>query len=214
MSLGRLRRSGGLAVLDPETGNVLRVIALQFNPDSLSRTVAPRGGSDEGRDAAEARRLAGPPQVTITVEAELDAVELADEEATDDTATAVGLHAHLAELEGLVRPPLEDVVAAHELASRGAVEILPPPTPDVLFVWGRHRVLPVRVTDLSINEEAFDAELNPLRATVSLTLRVLTVDDTGVDSRAGSRALAHHADSEALAARIRSTSTARLGVNL
>ena len=39
--------------------------------------------------------------------------------------------------------------------------------------------MPVRVTRLSITEEAFDPNLNPIRAKVSLSLRVLSVDDLG-----------------------------------
>ena len=48
-----------------------------------------------------------------------------------------------------------------------------------LFVWSRNRIVPVRVTSFSITEEAFDPSLNPIRAKVSLGMRVLTVDDFG-----------------------------------
>ena len=48
-----------------------------------------------------------------------------------------------------------------------------------VFVWGKSRVLPVRVTEFSVTEEAFDARLNPTRAKISLGMRVLTVDDLG-----------------------------------
>jgi hypothetical protein len=30
---------GGIALLDPQTGSVQRIIALQYNPDTLSRTL-------------------------------------------------------------------------------------------------------------------------------------------------------------------------------
>ena len=49
--------------------------------------------------------------------------------------------------------------------------------PLTLFVWGPQRVLPVRLTELSVTEEAFDPQLNPIRAKVSLGLRVLTYND-------------------------------------
>jgi hypothetical protein len=49
--------------------------------------------------------------------------------------------------------------------------------PFTLFIWGLKRVVPVRVTDLTITEEAFDPQLNPIRAKASLSLRVLTYDD-------------------------------------
>ncbi len=216
MSLARPHRQAGLAVLDPETGAVLRVVTLQLTPDGSSRTIAPRGGGDDGADPLEIRRLTGPPIETITLEAELDAIDLVvgTDPAAAGVAAEVGLHAVLAELEGLVRPALADVLAAHELAGSGAFEVLGPGQPDVLLVWGRHRVLPVRVTDLSVTEEGYDGELNPLRATVSISLRVLTVNDVGVSSRAGSWALAQHANAESLAARVLTTSTARIGVDL
>ena len=51
--------------------------------------------------------------------------------------------------------------------------------PLALFVWGKNRIVPVRVTDFSITEEAFDPSLNPIRAKVSLGLRVLSIDDLG-----------------------------------
>ena len=34
---------GGLVLIDPETAKVLRIIALQYNPDSLSRTLQVQG---------------------------------------------------------------------------------------------------------------------------------------------------------------------------
>ena len=46
--------------------------------------------------------------------------------------------------------------------------------PLALFVWGSQRIVPVRVTSLSINETLYDSSLNPIHAEVSITLRVLT----------------------------------------
>ena len=56
--------------------------------------------------------------------------------------------------------------------------------PLTLFIWSKNRIVPVRLTDFSITEEAFDPELNPIRAKVSLGMRVLNVDDLGFDARA------------------------------
>jgi hypothetical protein len=68
----------------------------------------------------------------------------------------------------------------------GTLEIVPMEAPLTLFVFGKSRVLPVRITDLSVTEEAFDPNLNPIRAKVSLGMRVLTIDDVGFDHKAGS----------------------------
>jgi hypothetical protein len=49
--------------------------------------------------------------------------------------------------------------------------------PTVLFIWGPQRIVPVRVTALSITEKLYDALLNPTHADVQITLRVLTPDE-------------------------------------
>ena len=85
-------------------------------------------------------------------------------------------------------------------------------SPLTLFVWSRNRVTPVRVTELSITEEAFDPNLNPLRAKVSLGLRVLTVDDLGFDNKGGNIFMAYLRNKEQLAARYKAGTLAALGV--
>jgi len=49
--------------------------------------------------------------------------------------------------------------------------------PVVLFVWGPGRIVPVRVTALSVTETLYDFLLNPIHADVQVTLRVLTTDE-------------------------------------
>ena len=63
--------------------------------------------------------------------------------------------------------------------------------PLTLFVWSKQRIVPVRLTDLSVTEEAFDPNLNPIRAKVSLGMRVLSVDDLGFDQTGGSLFMAY-----------------------
>ena len=65
----------------------------------------------------------------------------------------------------------------------GTLEIVPAEAPLTLFVWSKNRMLPVRITEFSITEEAFDPALNPIRAKVSLGLRVLSVNDLGFDAQ-------------------------------
>jgi hypothetical protein len=71
-----------------------------------------------------------------------------------------------------------------------------------LFVWSKSRIVPVRVTELSITEEAFDPALNPIQAKVSLGLRVLSVDDLGFQHKGGSLFMAYLQQKEQLASRI------------
>src|SRR5262249_53733252 len=81
----------------------------------------------------------------------------------------------------------------------GTLEIVPAEAPLAVFVWGRSRVVPVRVTEFSVTEEAFDTNLNPIRARVSLGLRVLTINDVGFNDRAGRLFMAHLREKERLA---------------
>jgi hypothetical protein len=70
-----------------------------------------------------------------------------------------------------------------------------------LFIWSRSRILPVRITDFSVLEEAFDPTLNPLRAKVSLTMRVLNVNDLEFASKGNSLFMTYHQQQERLASR-------------
>ena len=65
---------GGIVLIDPATAQVQRIIALQYNPESLSRTLQVQGAG-EGGDRSEALRLKGPAVETIKLEAEIDATD-------------------------------------------------------------------------------------------------------------------------------------------
>ena len=75
--------------------------------------------------------------------------------------------------------------------------------PLTLFVWSRKRIVPVRITEFSITEEAFDPALNPIRAKVSLGMRVLTVDDLGFAHKGGNLFMAYLQNKEQLGQRRR-----------
>lgn len=193
----RLLRSG-IVLVDPQAGTVQRVVALQYNPDTLTRTLQPREVGTEGADRAEATRLKGPPVETIKLEAEIDAVDqLADGE---QQVLEVGIHPQLAALEALVHPTAQQLRDVRRLSATGTLEIAPMLAPLSLFVWSTQRIIPVRLTDLSITEEAFDPDLNPIRAKVAIGMRVLTVDDLGFDQAGGSLYMAHLTNKERLAA--------------
>jgi hypothetical protein len=202
---------GGLVQLDPDSGRVLRVIALQYNPDSLTRTLQVQSTGETG-DRSQALRLKGAAIETIKLEAEIDATEFLDARGSTPTAVAVGIHPQLAALEELVHPRADDLQANDALANAGVLEVLPLEAPLTLFVWSKQRVVPVRVTDVSVTEEAFDVSLNPIRARVSLGLRVLSVDDLGFKARGGTLFMAYLRNKEALAAQSQSVPLSQLGV--
>lgn len=191
---------GGIVLIDPEVGTVKRVIALQYNPDTLSRTLQVRGAGPESGDHLEALRLTGPPVETIKIDAELDAADQLEFPDQNRTAVDFGIHPQLAALEMLVYPSTNELLSANRLAQMGTLEILPARSDLPLFVWSRQRVLPVRITDLSVVEEAFDPALNPLRAKVSLGMRVLSVNDLGFNQRGSQLFLGYHLQKERFAA--------------
>jgi hypothetical protein len=189
---------GGLMLIDPDTSAVQRIIALQYNPETLSRTLQVQGVSAEGGDRSEALRLKGPPIETIKVDAEIDATDQLEQ--AEAAATQHGIQPQLAALETIVYPTSAQLLANNALAQAGTLEIAPMEAPLTLFIWSQSRVLPVRLTDFNVTEEFFDPALNPIRAKVSLGMRVLSVDDLGFSHRGGSLFLAYQQQKERLAA--------------
>ena len=204
---------GGIVTLDPDTSVVQNVIALQYNPDSLSRTLqiqSTPGGHDGV--VVDALRLRGPAVETIKVEAEFDATDQLEFPAQYPLALQYGLHPQLAQLEMLVNPTVETLLADDAMANAGTLEIIPLEQPLTLFVWSSSRVVPVRLTEFSITEEAFDPQLNPIRAKVSLGMRVLSIDDLGFAHPGGRLFLSYLTNKEALAARASSAALTVLGL--
>ncbi|HXZ39750.1 MAG TPA: hypothetical protein VEG68_03350 [Terriglobales bacterium] len=204
---------GGIVTMDPDTAAVQSVIALQYNPDSLSRTLqiqAVPGGQDGVR--VDALRLRGPAIETIKLDAELDATDQLEFPKQNPTTVQYGLHPQLAQLEMLVNPTVETLEADNNMANNGTLEIIPLEQPLTLFVWSKSRVVPVRLTDFSITEEAFDPNLNPIRAKVSLGLRVLNVDDLGFDHPGGQMFMTYLTNKEQLASQAKQVAISVLGL--
>jgi hypothetical protein len=204
---------GGIVLMDPDTSIVKSVIALQYNPETLSRTLQIQslpGGSDGVR--VDALRLRGPAVETIKFEAELDAADQLEVPTKFPLAPQFGLHSQLAQLEMLVNPIVETLLADDAMANAGTLEILPLEQPLTLFVWSKSRVVPVRITDFSITEEAFDPNLNPIRAKLSLGLRVLTVDDLGFEHPGGRLFLSHLTQKQSLASQATQVALTTLGL--
>lgn len=186
---------GAIIGVDP-FNPLASVIVFQYNPDTLTRTLTAQttgGNADRG----EALRLKGPPQETIKIDVEIDATDQLEQ--GRGTATSLGIHPTLASLEMLLYPKSALVIANEVLAQIGIIEIVPPEAPLTLFVWGVKRVLPVRLTEFSITEEAYDPGLNPIRAKVSLGMRVLNYSDLGLLSVGGGLFMAHQVMKEVMA---------------
>jgi hypothetical protein len=187
----------GIVIVDPVTGTPTVAIVMQFNPDSLQRSVVPQAATEaQAGDRLEALRLVGPAKEDWKIEVELDATDQPQIDAPD------GIMPQLALLEMLVQPDPATIRFNQSLADIGTLEITPIETPLTLFTWGPKRVMPVRITELSITEQHFDVDLNPVRATLNLTLHILTTSDLPTHHRGAELYLAHLAKKKTLAGQV------------
>ncbi|HWX60326.1 hypothetical protein [Bradyrhizobium sp.] len=202
---------GALVGVSP-TNPIPSVIVFQYNPDTLTRTIKPRAPGGDGA-RSEALRLTGPPEETIKVDVDIDATDQLEK--NDGTAASVGIYPQLSALEMLAYPPSAIVIANTVLLAAGTIEIIPPDAPLTLFIWGAKRILPVRITDFSITEEAHDQALNPIRAKVGLGLRVLSYNDLSITDPGYYIFMAHQIVKETLGnAGVTSDLTAVAGSNV
>ena len=187
---------GGIVLIDPVSAAVQRIISLQYNPDTLNRSFQIKGVAGDAGDRSEALRLTGPPVESIKLDAEIDATDQLEFPDQNPDAAQSGIQPQLAALETIIYPANSLIQFNLALAQAGTLEIVPMETPLVLFIWSKNRVIPVRLTDFSITEEAFDTQLNPIRAKVSIGMRVLTVDDLPSDHKGTSLFMAYHQQKE------------------
>lgn len=161
------------------------IVVFQYNPAELTRTLtqkrAPTCGSGEPTQA-EVFRVDGPPAETITLKAEFDGDDLAMD--GNPITPLVGVRPALGSLELLLyakdaQGSLGSLAAAAGGllggggGGGGTQQVPPDELPVVLFVWGPGRVLPVRLTAMTVRELEFDRLLNPIRAEVDMTLEIL-----------------------------------------
>jgi hypothetical protein len=154
------------------------IIVFQYNPEEMSHSLQGRQGGGGGK--ADALRVNGPPEQTFTFTMDLDATDQLEQPQQNPITLQHGLHPVIAALERLMHPSYVSVVANEALALFGSAFILAEQAPLALLVWGPRRVLPVQVHSLTIKEQAFDQNLNPIRATADVSLRVLTYRDLDV----------------------------------
>lgn len=191
------------------------IIPLQYNPDTITRTLQVQGVSGESGDRMEALRLKGPAVETIKFEAEIDAADQLEhpDEGNNDIIIKNGIVPYLAALETIVYPTGAHIQDNNTQAQMGTIEIVPLQSPLTLFVWSKNRTMPVRITDFSITEEAFDTALNPIRAKISLSLRVLSINDLEFDSKGNNLFMAYLLQKESLARLNQGGNFGNLGIN-
>jgi hypothetical protein len=169
-----LTLKGALVVFGASVPIPTNLIVFQYNPDTMNRAfraTAPQGDEAERQRSGGTRR-SRPPVETFTISVELDAADQL--EAANPITALHGVHPALAALELLLFPDSTMVILNKVLAAAGMSMIAQPKTPVVLLVWGLARIVPVRVTSVSVTEQAYDQALNPIRAKVDLALQALT----------------------------------------
>src|SRR5262249_49423041 len=144
---------GAIVGFDP-VNPIASVVVFQYNPDTMTRKLEARtsGGTGTG-GRSEALRLTGPPKETITPTNRGDGPPQLQH--GNPLAVTMGVYPPLSALEMLLYPKSALVIANTILAQIGSLEIIPPEAPLTLFIWGPARVLPVRLTSLSITEQAY-----------------------------------------------------------
>jgi len=172
---------GALVQLVEDVVRVLpSVIPFQYNPETLSRKLTPWNPFEVDQTArGQIAPTAQPfdPKESMSLEIHFDAADQLED--SDPIAALVGVADRIAAIEKLMLPtqgPLGDLLAAAAALADAAQPPLRPTLPVALLVWGPGRILPVRVTDYSIDETTFLPSLQPLTAKLSLSLEVLTPD--------------------------------------
>jgi hypothetical protein len=176
---------------------IASVIIFQYNPGKLTRSLTAKTSSGEA-SKSEVTRLTGAPDETIQLDIEIDATDQLEK--AEATAVSMGIYPQLSALEMLLYPKSSTVIKNTALMATGTMEIISPEAPFILFIWGVKRVLPVRLTRFEINEEAFDAMLNPIVAKVTLSMQVLNYNNFSVTHPGYHAFLAHQVIKETMAA--------------
>lgn len=187
---------GVIEIIDPLT-LASKSIQFQYNPDTITRTLTPKTKTQTGN--TETFRLEDAPDEEITVDIELDATDQLEYPNENTVVVKQGINPQLSALETILYPPSDQIISNAALAEKGEMEIIPPAGPMTLFIFGTKRILPVRITRCQITEEAYDTTLNPIRAKVTIAMKVLTYTDLQRPSMAYSLYHINHVNKETAA---------------
>ena len=107
---------GGIVLVDPESARVLRIISLQYNPDTLTHTLQIQSAGGEGGNRSEPLRFKGPAVETFKLDAEIDATDQLEFPDANRATVENGIQPQLAALESLAylcSPPMGTTEVCH-----------------------------------------------------------------------------------------------------
>jgi hypothetical protein len=181
-----------LVAYNPTWPPIPVVTIFQYNPESMThgwtqREPPGKAGVESGNPMAVPGLPGESFDFTIYLNADDDVASGIP--VLRQVAQRAGLGARLAALEMMLYPvdgtgatasrtgQLLGTVASGLGSSKSAWKLPNSTVPVVLFYWNRNRIVPVRVTTLSITETLYDEDLNPRNAQAQLGLRVLTPEE-------------------------------------
>jgi hypothetical protein len=178
---------GALVSFSPTFGvPIPNVIIFQFNPETITHTwntASTTGTVEQGGDPLATLGFPGESfSFTLSMNADSDSSSAV---IADTMAKVTGIYTRLAALEMLLNPTGNDALGklvgaiSSALGGGGAkaeAKVPESEVPIVLFVWGIGRIVPVRVTSLTVTEKLYDSLLNPTYAEAQISLDVLTPD--------------------------------------
>jgi len=183
------------------------IIIFQYNPESLSRSLTPyvpappptgasasaQGQAGGGKPAAPETGASYDPTETFTVSLLLDASDALESPESHPVAFVTGVADRMAALEMLLYPVgdslLGGLVGSLSASLSGGVSLSKDAftkasrteVPVTLFIWGPGRIVPVRLTSFTVEEQSWNQLLYPTRAKVSVGMKVLTDKSLGAD---------------------------------
>jgi hypothetical protein len=166
-------------------GTIPNVIIFQFNPETLTHAWSPAERDLESEAGYNPLAVLGLPAETFSFTLVMDASDGSIVAGLTAGLISNGIYPRLAALEMLLFPTVGNLqsasltkvvsIATDAVGNEVVTQSVPAgDLPIVLFVWGGTRVIPVRVTNLSVTETLYDRWLNPTHAEAAITLEVLT----------------------------------------
>jgi hypothetical protein len=160
-------------------GPVPNIILFQYNPESLTRTLSiwKTAAANDHENSESSRAQPFDPSETFTLSLELDAADALEKPELHPVSFLSGVADRIAAMEMLLYPQEESLLGGLVSALGGKSKPVPKGTvPVVMFAWGPGRIVPVRLTSFSVEEQAYSPQLYPIRAKVSIGLKILIPD--------------------------------------